>query len=188
MTQSPTQAPATLGLLLLLTAAPAVAANVEKLGLAPHVEVSGKRLVLNGAAVQKKLFWDIYAVALYLESPGQDAHVVVSSDQVKRIHLRLLRDASKTQLQGALRDGFRKSISDVGPVAERLERLLAAIPDVRKGDDILITYVPGQGTSLEGQGCQPVLLPGKDFADAMFSLWLGSDPGTQRIKRQLLGR
>ena len=41
---------------------------------------------------------------------------------------------------------------------------------------MVVTYVPGHGTTVVAAGGTPVTVEGKDFADAMFRNWLGPEP------------
>ncbi len=155
--------------------------------LARSVEVAGQPLSLTGQAVQRKLFFDVYAIGLYLDEPVQTPEEVVASEQVKRVHLRMLRDVSRDQVASALKDGFRAGNGSCGAaLTGQLERLLAAVPDVKKGEELNLTYVPGQGMTLETAQTR-VRIPGKAFADALLRIWLGADPGTRKLARQLLG-
>lgn len=170
-----------LGVLLL-----ALEAEAKQVRVPPSIDVDKVTLRLNGAAVQKFWFWDIYVVALYLETPSQSAEEILASDQRRCVYLRLLRDVPKEKLRSALEGGFRRNNPDTSQLEERLSRLLAAIPDARKGETILIYFVPGQGTRLQRRDGSSVLVPGKDFANAMFSLWLGTEKSMARIRNALL--
>jgi hypothetical protein len=46
--------------------------------------------------------------------------------------------------------------------------------------------VPGSGSLVRGQA-RELKIPGKDFADALFSVWLGSEPSNAALQHQLLG-
>ncbi len=164
----------------------AQARNVAGLNLPEQVQVAGRDLSLNGAAVQKLFIFKVYAVGLYLENKTADAREAIRSDEAKRIHLHVMHNASKSQISDALVNGMRKSGADMDALAERVEELKRQIPDVRGGEDLVITYVPGVGTELRGRGIQ-VTVRGKDFADALFGTWLGADPGVRRVREGLLG-
>jgi hypothetical protein len=152
-----------------------------------QLALEGKNLKLNGAAVQKKFIFQIYAVALYLENPTRNARQAIESDQVKRIHMKMLRNAKKEQVADALRSGVQSNTKDLNPLRERLDKLLAELPDVKAGDEIFITYVPGKGTELTSPQKKGLLIPGKDFADALLGIWLGQSNGIARIRRGLMG-
>lgn len=176
-----------LGVALLVFPLAAWGSEAVPAGTPPEVEVGSKTLNLNGAAVMRKFVFDVYAVSLYLEQPTHDGREAMRSDQEKQIHLKMLRSASSDQIAGALREGIRAGGADLTGLQERIETLLGAIPDLHSGDTLDITYVPGAGTTLS-RGKRGMTLPGKDFADALFSVWLGADPKMARVKAGLLGR
>jgi len=56
------------------------------------------------------------------------------------------------------------------------ERKALPESDQGEGDGIVITYVPGRGTIVTAKGAEKGIIEGKDFADALFSVWLGRNP------------
>ncbi len=174
--------------LTVLLAAPLVQAREQDgVRMPDTVVVEGKELKLNGMGLRRKFIVNVYVAGLYVESPGKSAPTLISSDQIKRMTLFMLRDLSKDKITDALRDGFEKNSKSQMPVLkERLERLAAMIPDAKKGSTIVITYVPGTGTVLSGPGERSVI-EGKDFADALFSVWLGKNPVDDGLKKGLVG-
>jgi len=67
----------------------------------------------------------------------------------------------------------------------RLDLLEDALPAPRKGNVLSFTYLPGVGTVMRGQG-RELTIRGKDFADALLSVWLGPKPIGGALKHQLL--
>jgi hypothetical protein len=101
--------------------------------------------------------------------------------------LHLLRDVTKDKIIESIREGFEKQSKDQMPALQaRLDQLAAAVPDLKKGDLLSLTYVPEKGVVVGGAAKEAVI-PGKDFADALFSVWLGPDPVDSDLKRKLLG-
>jgi hypothetical protein len=58
--------------------------------------------------------------------------------------------------------------------------------DVEPGDRYAITYVPDYGTELSFNGEPLGVVPGAEFARAMFGIWLGPSPLDASLKTQLL--
>lgn len=159
---------------------------VDDVRLPESRTIEGKELTLNGAGLRTKVV-KLYVGALYLEEPSKNADEVIGSDQVKRFELHVLRDLSKEQVADTIRDGFEKnSQADMGKLKSRLDKLVNAIPAVKRGEIMSVTYVPGKGTTVEGPNNPPVTLEGEDFQRAMFSIWLGETPAQQSLKRELL--
>ena len=150
--------------------------------------IADKALTLNGVGVRKeKTFFKVYVVALYLEQPTSDAGAAITSDQEKHVVLSMLRAVSRQQFVDALETAIAQNSGDAMPILrERLDLLQKALPPLEKGNVLTFTYLPGSGTVLRGQG-QEMTIPGKDFADALLSAWLGPAPVSVDLKRQLLG-
>ena len=162
--------------------------DVSGVSVPATASIADKELTLNGAGVRKeKTFFKVYVVALYLEQPTSDARAAITSDQEKHIVLSMLRAVSREQFVEALETGIARNSSGVMPILrERLDLLQKALPPLEKGNVLTFTYLPGSGTVLRGQG-QEMTIPGKDFADALLSVWLGPAPVSGDLKRQLLG-
>jgi chalcone isomerase-like protein len=175
-------------LLCLAIAASVQGKEVGGVNLPETITVEGKTLKLNGAGVRKKAIFKVYVGGLYLENPTRDAAAAVSSDQVKRMQLVLLRGLDKGKITEAISEGFEKnSKAQMGALKARLDRFNAMIPDLEKGDQILLTYVPGKGTVVAAKGAEKGVIEGKDFADALFAVWLGPNPVQEDLKKELLG-
>ncbi|WP_224246331.1 chalcone isomerase family protein [Hyalangium gracile] len=177
--------------LSLTLALPALAKDKEVAGVKfpETLTVEGKELKLNGTGLRKKMVFKVYAAGLYLETPSKVGSEVLSSDQIKVVRMSMLRDLEKAKITEAITDGVTKNNKAQLPaLKERLDKLNAAIPDLKKGDDLLITYVPGKGTQVRSQGGKELLLEGKDFADALFGVWLGSNPVDDGLRDGMLGK
>lgn len=164
------------------------AKEVAGVSLPETTTVDGKTLKLNGMGLRKKVVFKVYVAGLYLETPSKDAAAVISSDQAKRMQLSVLRSLSSHQVSEAIEEGFEKnSKAHMAALKPRLEKLETMIPNVEKGDQILLTYVPGKGTVVSAKNVEKGVIEGKDFADALFSVWLGGNPVQEDLKKALLG-
>jgi hypothetical protein len=164
------------------------AKEVAGVSLPETTTVDGKTLKLNGMGLRKKVVFKVYVAGLYLETPSRDAATVISSDQVKRMQLSVLRSLSSHQVSEAIEGGFEKnSKANMAALKPKLEKLETMIPNVEKGDQILLTYVPGKGTVVSAKNAEKGVIEGKDFADALFSVWLGASPVQEDLKKALLG-
>ncbi|MGE5489139.1 MAG: chalcone isomerase family protein [bacterium] len=161
--------------------------TVSGVSLPEVITVAGKELRLNGMGLRKvKIFFSVYVIALYLEEPTQDAQKAITTDEVKRMVIVMLRDASRAQFVQSMKEGIlRNSGPEMPALRERLDKLEQALPALKKGDEIDFTYLPGVGTIVHGQG-REMTIQGKDFADALFSAWLGPKPLNSKLKRDLL--
>ena len=150
--------------------------------------VEGKTLKLNGIGLRKKRLFKVYVAGLYVETPSRDASKIVSSDEVRSVTLHVLRSLSGNQIGEAISDGFwHNSKARMGALSDRLQKLTGMFPSVVEGDQIVLTYVPGRGTSVTAKGESRGVIEGKDFADALFAVWLGENPVQEDLKKALLG-
>ena len=174
-------------LIVLCLAVPLFAAEVAGVKMPDTVTAEGKTLKLNGAGLRKKVVFKVYVAGLYLETPSKDAAAIVSSDQIKSMRLSILRSLKGKQITEAIEEGFEKnSKAQLGALRARLDKFNAMFPDVVEGDQIGMTYVPGKGTIVTAKGVEKGVIEGKDFADELFSVWLGPNPVQEDLKKALL--
>lgn len=175
-------------LIALLGAASIVfAGEVAGVKMPDQIAAEGKTLRLNGMGLRTKIVFKVYVAGLYLETLSKDAATVIASDQVKSMRLAILRSLKGTQVSEAIEEGFEKnSKPQMAALKPRLTKLGTLIPNVEKGDDVVLTYVPGKGTVVTVKGAEKGVVEGKDFADALFSVWLGGNPVQDDLKKELL--
>jgi len=151
------------------------------------LSAGAKTLKLNGLGLRKKSMFKVYVGALYLESSSKDAGAILAADQGKAIRLHFLRDLSKAQLSDAFQEGFEANATDKTGQKAAFDKMLALLSDVKKGDTLTFTYLPGKGTTLQIGDKELGVFEGKGYADAVFSIWLGPKPPTADLKKGMLG-
>jgi hypothetical protein len=170
-----------------VAAAVALAGEAAGVKMPDTIAIEGKTLKLNGIGLRKKMLFKVYVAGLYVETPSKDAAKVVSSDEVKSITLHILRGLSGNQIGEAISDGFwHNSKAQMGLLTDRLQKLTGMFPAVVDGDLLVLTYVPGKGTAVSVKGAEKGVIEGKDFADALFAVWLGNNPVQEDLKKALL--
>jgi hypothetical protein len=170
-------------------AAVVLAGEVAGVKMPDTIIIEGKTLKLNGMGLRKKVVFKVYVAGLYLETPSKDAAAIISSEQIKRMQLSVLRSLKASQVTEAIEEGFEKnSRAQMGALKERLGKFGAMISDVVEGDQIVMTYLPGKGTAVSVKGTEKGVIEGKDFADALFAVWLGSNPVQEDLKALLTGK
>ena len=70
----------------------------------------------------------------------------------------------------------------------RIDALHRAYRDVRPDDRYSLTYLPDVGTELRLNNELLASIPGNDFAEAYFGIWLGNQPLDEGLRDELLGR
>ena len=165
----------------------ALARELEGATLADTLKAGEKTLKLNGLGLRKKAMFKVYVGGLYLESPSKDAGAILASDQAKAIRLHFLRDLKKGQLVEAFQEGFDANAKDKAAQKAAFDKMLALVPDVKEGSTLTFTYLPGKGTTLQVADKELGAFEGKGFADAVFSIWLGSKPPSEDLRKGMLG-
>jgi hypothetical protein len=181
---------AALAALLALAAAPlpSVAKSVAGVKVPDTVTVAGQELRLNGAGVRSKFVFKVYVGALYLQAASKDAKAIVEADAPKQVRMFFLRDVSRKQIQEAFEEGFEaNSRADAADLKQQLPEIMKAIGNVKDGQAIVVTYVPGTGTTVIGPAGMATV-PGKPFADGLFRNWLGPKPPSEDLRDGMLGK
>jgi hypothetical protein len=163
------------------------AAELAGATLPDTLSVGDKTLKLNGLGLRKKAMFKVYVGGLYLESSSKDAGVILASDQAKAIRMHFLRDLTKAQLVEAFQEGFEANAKDKAGQKAAFDKMLALVPDVKEGETLTFTYLPGKGTTLQVGNKELGVSTGKGFADAVFSIWLGPKPPSDDLKTGMLG-
>ena len=176
-------------LLLMFLAFPASGAEVAGVTI-PDTD---QQLVLNGAGLRKRAFFQVYAIGLYLPDRKTAAADVISAPGQKRIAIYMLRDVDAEQFSGALADGIKDNHSDaetkaLEPRVKQLAATMTQMKEAKKGMRITLDLVPAAGTQLSVDG-KPVgtPIPGDDFHRALLRIWLGDKPAQDDLKKALLG-
>lgn len=168
---------------------PAAAKVVDGVDFPDTVTVSGTTLQRNGIGARTAVFMRFYLAALYVEKTAAEASALLGPDRAREVRLAILKDVSKDRFESAARTGFEKNTLSPSPsMLERQKTFLALIPALVPGDSLTFMYEPGVGTTIKGNTIKSTTIPGKDFADALFNIWLGGHPADDGLKAGLLGK
>lgn len=180
---------AALTLSLSLTAA-VQAAVVGGVKLPDTVSVNGQNLTLNGAGLRKKMFIKVYAAGLYLPAKQKNPSAILAADTARQMSMHFVFDVDKAKISEAWSEGLAantpKASAEVKAAFTKLESWME---DMKKGQSLVMTYVPNSGTTVVVNGKNKGTLPGKAVADAILATWIGPKPGPgAEFKTALLGQ
>ena len=174
---------------LLLLALPVQAAEVAGVKLDDKVRVSDTELSLSGAGLRKRVFFQVYAIGLYVPDRKADP---ISQPGPKRVQIHMLRDVGADQFIDALADGIKANHREseakaLEPRVKELGATMAEMKEARKGMTIALDWT-GAATQLLVDG-KPAGRPiqGEDFYRALLRIWLGDKPVQDDLKKALLG-
>lgn len=182
-------APALLALSLTLSAATAGAGTLADVNLPDKADVKGQSLVLNGMALRTKFFIKIYVAGLYLPQKEKAAAKILAADAPHRMVMHFLYSVNKDQMCDAWKEGLEQNTPKAAPeVKKEFASLCNWMEPIPKGSELTLTYVPGEGTTVEVNGKPKGTLAGKPMADAILNTWIGPDPAPGAdFKKGILG-
>lgn len=170
-------------------AQPLHAATLAGVTLPDRVAVGDKTLVLNGLGLRCATIFKVkvYLAGLYLQSRSSDANQIMHSTERKRLVLRLLHGARRDQVAKVWREGLLHSKQPLRPIEGRLNQLVAAMPDLRKGDQVVFDF-GSDSLDVTLNGGNRKTIAGRDFSSAMLGLWLGPTMRDDDLEAHLLGK
>mgnify|MGYP000008423055 CR=1 FL=1 len=153
------------------------------------LDIKGDLLSFNGAGLRQKYGFDLYVAALYLPAPSMDPNRIINADELQAINIKIISSkVTKDKFNETVQEGFLKSSHGKATAAEKSQFKGFFNAPIKIGDDILIIYKPGKGVAVTINGAYKGLMPGVEFKKALFSIWLGSSPADEKLKKKMLGK
>jgi hypothetical protein len=177
---------------LLLVPLAAMAAEVAGVKIDDKTRIGNTELVLNGAGLRKRAFFQVYAMGVYVQQRSGNAATVVEQPGPKRVAIHMLRNVGADAFNEALGEGIRANSSEaeakaLEPRLKELGAIIASVGEAKKGMAILLDWT-GAETQVVIQG-KPAGKPiaGEDFYRALLRIWVGDRPVQDDLKKALLG-
>ena len=169
--------------------APALGAEVAGVKIDDKTQVGSTELTLTGAGLRKRVFFQVYAIGLYVRDRKADP---IAQPGAKRVAIHMLRDVGAAQFSEALADGIRDNHSEADakalePRVKELAAVMEEIKEAKKGMTIALDWT-GSGTQVLVNGkAAGNPIAGEDFYRALLRIWLGPQPVQDDVKKALLG-
>jgi hypothetical protein len=185
---APRHWPATALLLwLALAATPAAVAHASSSPFAERLGDTETTLIRTGQGTARYArFIPVYDAALYLEQ-GSGPAAFVDPGVAKRLDI-VYRTSVKASdmVKAAERTLSRQHPRDtLARWREQIDTLHGAYRDVVAGDRYALLYQPGDGLQLEFNGKPVMRIAETEFAQLYLGIWLGDQPLSERLKREL---
>ncbi len=172
---------------LVLMSQLAFAGSLAGVTLPDTATVGGESLVLNGMGLREKFFIDVYVGGLYVKSKSSDAKALIAADEPKRIVMHFIYSSvPKDKVIETWRDGF--AANGGGDMSKEIGQLEGWLVDFTTGDEVVMDYVPGKGTTFTVKGAEKGTIPGDAFMKALWAVYLGDVPPTRAFKDGILGK
>lgn len=124
-----------------------------------------------------------------MEYPASSAEEVIAADGEKRMIMHFLySEVGKEKLVDGWNEGFEANCTkaELAALREKIDQFNSFFTDVKRGDVISLDFLPEQGTIVTIAGVKKGLVKGKDFNDALLKIWLGQEPVSSSLKKELL--
>ncbi len=146
------------------------------------------KIKLLGAGLARFMAFKIIAIGLYVEEEATSADV--NNDIYKRIEVEYFYKVSGNDLIKTTNKGILDNINQevLQELQERIDQVNSYFEDVEAGDRYTFSYRPGIGTEIALNGRSLGTIEGIDFANALFSVYIGDKPMDERVKKSLLKR
>jgi hypothetical protein len=188
-------------MILLMATIPALAESVKEpsTGVEFAAETSDG-LALLGTGVRKKLVFNVYAAALYVDVQGfteaiadkgaSEANRVVHRSGIKRrMILHFVRDVPAAKIRKAFRSSLEANMSpgDYSAESERIETFLASCTDVKKGD-LFVFESKGDRVKVKLRGKTIFKAGSRRLMRGMWGSYFGKRPINEKLRQGLLAR
>ena len=176
-------------LVMLVFSANAIQAQtkVGDVTLPNTVTLLGEELSLNGAGMREKMWIDLYAGGLYVQTKSKKAQVIIDSDSPMAMKLQIVSGlVSQEKMIGAVTEGFENSNSGKATKADKAAFIACFNDEIVKEDVFDIVYASGK-TVVFKNGKEKGSVNGLEFKKALFAIWLGDKPADKDLKKGMLG-
>jgi hypothetical protein len=178
-----------MGLVAAVVLGSAQARECKGVDFPEHLNVSGHDLTLNGLGMRKATFLkiNVYVGALYVTHPSHDAQPLIDPGAPAQLILHFVRNVSAGQMRDAWEEAFGKVAPGQSAIAPKVATLNGWMTDLKTGERLVFTRIPGTGVEVSVNGVVKGVLGGDDFARALMTIWLGDSPPNPELKSGLLG-
>lgn len=178
-------------------AAPALAQDVTEPRTGQTFAAKSGEMSLLGIGVRNKWMFKVYAIGLYASDSALSGQLaahkgkttspefykeLIWGDFPKQVVLKFTRGLGQAKIQGAMREALE------GADKAKTDQFVSYFPEVKEGQECVIAWAPG-GTLevlMAGQAKPPIA--DKDFAAAVFGIWLRPTPIQEDVKAALVSR
>ena len=166
----------------------AIAQTVAGITFPDRIQINESALVLNGAGLREKYWIDIYVAALYLPKASAVPQAIIEQNTPKRIQLQFIYPrVTKSQMIETLEENFAQNPNISPETRQAIQKCTGWMEDFTTGDEIIFDYEPSSGTSIFVKGQKKGTIPGPDFMNAVYTIYLGPAPASENLKEALLG-
>ena len=154
------------------------------------IEFEESSLVLNGQGTRVVFFMKVYEGSLYLQTKNSNADEIVKNNSPMAIRIDVASDmVTADAMKKALSEGLEKSTNNnTGPISNEIEQLASSFNSaVISGDFYEFIFIPEIGIHVLKNKELVEIIPGIDFKQAFFGIFLSDNPIQKNLKKAMLG-
>jgi hypothetical protein len=150
--------------------------------LPPTLPVAGQELGLAGCAPREVLWRDVYALGLYLPRAQTTVGYIRDPSTAKALRLKVAYEGDvPDELPDKWQEALRRAYSQ-----DLVRTLQGHYRTLKTGDTLTASYAPGRDTTILLNGEPIISKPGHGLMDALLGLWIGRDPVSEDMRREIL--
>jgi len=164
--------------------------EIEGVTIPATIKLESESLILNGAGIRTKFFFNIYIGSLYLKNKESNIDKILNDTNSKRIALNFLyKEVSKEKLVSGWTDGFQNNNDDAvfSSLKTKLNKFNNFFTSMHKGDSVILDFFTNTKTRVTINNQIKGEIVGNDFQMALLKVWLGDDPADYSLKDAMLG-
>ncbi len=163
------------------------AAVLEGQPFKDRIELGHTIFTLKGSGVKSYLFVKVFVAGFYVEENIKTQEAL--DDCPKRLEVAYFYKIPGTQLaiETSRRIKLNTNPQEFDQIKDRVHMMNSYFVDLNPGDRYALTYIPNQGTYFNYNEKLIGKIEGKDFARALFAVWIGKNPISRSLKESLLG-
>ena len=167
------------------------AATIAGVTLPDSINLNNEQIFLRGVGLREKYWIDIYVAGLYIPKnmidQNNSASQIITAHVPKRIHTHFIfPHVPKEKMVETLEENITKNPHIQQDTIQKIRRAQSWMEDYTEGDEIIFDYIPEKGTIITVKGIEKGIIPGEDFMQAIFSIYIGSNPASEQLKQGLL--
>ncbi|OHX64501.1 chalcone isomerase family protein [Flammeovirga pacifica] len=162
--------------------------KVSNITLQQYINIEGRKMELNGAGVRTKYLFPVYVSSLYLQDKSSNPNEVLYNIDHKIVQVDIISSLiTKEQFKESVKEGleyFRES-SDID---HEIDMFLSVIKDEVVLGDKFQFVAEDSVCKIFKNNKELIVIDGKKFQKALFSIWLGNKPIDDNLKDEMLGK
>jgi hypothetical protein len=165
---------------------PANAADVLGVNFSEEIKDEGVDMELKGTGIKSVVFIKAFVAGFYADENNDPTDL---GEFAKRVDVQYFVSIPGKKLNAFTIDSMKDNITDseFENIMEKVAIMRDYFVDLKPGDRFSLTYIPGVGTKFAHNNELVGVIEGKEFAKAIFSVWVGERPFDKKLRDQILG-